>query len=193
MGWPVQEMVDSAGAVRRVDAATVIGLRHEVLRPGQPLAAAAFPQDPEAVHLGAFDPAGRLVGCVTVFPEPLPDGRPDLLPPAAFPEAGGSPAAAGSPGTAAVLGAGGPAWRLRGMATRPEVRGAGHGRALLTAAIQAAREGGAALLWCNARENAVPFYTRAGFVPFGERFDLPGSGPHRRMALRLLPTVPVTG
>ena len=73
--------------------------------------------------------------------------------------------------------------QLRGMATAPEFRNAGHGGALLEAAI-AEWEGGAEAarpLWCNARIRAVPFYERHGFNGIGEPFDFPGVGEHLRM------------
>lgn len=52
-------------------------LRAEVLRPGQPVSASAYAQDddPETLHLAAYDDSGAVVGCATFFPEPL-DGEP---------------------------------------------------------------------------------------------------------------------
>jgi predicted GNAT family N-acyltransferase len=69
-------------------------------------------------------------------------------------------------------------WRLRGMATDPEVRGAGFGTALLAACMdQVASEGGDEL-WCNARVGAAAFYQRAGFEVVSEEFEVPGIGAH---------------
>ena len=69
-------------------------------------------------------------------------------------------------------------WRIRGMATEPDVRGEGFGAALVVACVEhvAARGGGE--LWCNARLGAVGFYRGAGFVVAGEEFDIPGIGTH---------------
>jgi GNAT superfamily N-acetyltransferase len=78
-----------------------------------------------------------------------------------------------------------PAFQLRGMATLPEVRGAGFGRALLDACVAAARENGATLLWCNARTSAAAFYGKNGWQILGAEFDIPTVGPHFRMALEL--------
>jgi ribosomal protein S18 acetylase RimI-like enzyme len=80
--------------------------------------------------------------------------------------------------------AGGPAggWRLRGMATAEEVRGAGFGAAVLAACIEHVAAEGGAELWCNAREAAVGFYRRAGFEIVSEPFDVPGIGAHVVMA-----------
>jgi ribosomal protein S18 acetylase RimI-like enzyme len=69
-------------------------------------------------------------------------------------------------------------WRLRGMATDPEVRGAGFGAALLAHCLEHAAGAGGTELWCNARMAAVGFYRRAGFEVVSEEFDVPGIGPH---------------
>lgn len=64
-------------AVESVVVSTIRPLRHAVLRPGQPPSASAYPQDddPQTLHLAAYDDAGAVVGCATYFPEPL-DGEP---------------------------------------------------------------------------------------------------------------------
>ena len=69
-------------------------------------------------------------------------------------------------------------WRLRGMASDPEMRGRGYGAVALAAALGYAREHGAARVWCNARTGAIGFYERHGFTLVGEEFDVPGIGPH---------------
>jgi L-Ala-D/L-Glu epimerase len=75
---------------------------------------------------------------------------------------------------------GGPAggWRLRGMATDPDVRGAGFGAALLDGCLEHVAGAGGTEVWCNARMVAVGFYRRAGFEVISEEFDVPGIGPH---------------
>ena len=75
---------------------------------------------------------------------------------------------------------GAPAWthQLRGMAVHPEHRGRGVGGRLLE---QLQRLAGEAAVWCNAREAAVGFYQRHGWVAVSEPFDIPHHGPHRRM------------
>jgi ribosomal protein S18 acetylase RimI-like enzyme len=71
------------------------------------------------------------------------------------------------------------------MASHPRVRGAGYGAAALAACVAEARARGAELVWCNAREAALGFYLRAGFVVTGERFEIASIGPHFRMHLLL--------
>lgn len=78
-----------------------------------------------------------------------------------------------------------PAWRLRAMATAPEVRGKGYGASTLRHGMQLARERGATLLWCNARSGAVWFYERLGFVKTSEEFEIPPIGPHFVMEVEL--------
>jgi GNAT superfamily N-acetyltransferase len=56
--------------VRRGTAAEVIDLRHVILRAGLPRETAVFPGDerPDAIHVVAEAPSGRIVGCVTLHP-----------------------------------------------------------------------------------------------------------------------------
>lgn len=75
-----------------------------------------------------------------------------------------------------------PGWRLRGMATAEEVRGAGFGAAVLGACVDRAAAEGGVELWCNAREAAIGFYRRGGFEIVSEPFDVPGIGAHVVMA-----------
>jgi GNAT superfamily N-acetyltransferase len=94
----------------------------------------------------------RVVACASVRPEPMPGDPRD-----------------GD-------------WRLRGMASAPDVRGQGHGAAALRAALDYATERGARRVWCNARTPAVGFYERYGFTATGDEFHLPDAGPHYLMA-----------
>lgn len=141
--------------IRRVDAETVRPLRREILRPTRPPEASIYDQDE--------DP--RTVHLAAY------DGNGSLVGCVTlFPETY----------DAELL-----AWRLRGMATMPQVRRTGVGGALLGASIDLVTEAGAPLLWCNAREPVKGFYARHGFVVVGEIFELPLVGPHRLMVRRL--------
>ena len=143
--------------IRAISAAGTISVRWPVLRPGFPRETAVFDGDdtPGTLHFGAFD-GEALVGVASIYLVPCP----------AFPDAT-------------------PAFQLRGMATLPEVRGAGFGKALLDACIAAAREDGAALIWCNARTGAAKFYAQHGWQIIGGKFDIPSVGPHFRMFIAL--------
>lgn len=135
--------------VRSISARQSRALRHALLRPHQPAAAAVYPGDTDAstLHAGAFA-GGELVGVGSVYRE-APPGEDD-------PDA----------------------WRLRGMATLPAVRGRGHAGALLAACLGHAARLGGSRLWCNARTPAAGFYARHGFTREGAEFDLPPIGPH---------------
>ena len=137
-----------------VDGSATRELRRAVLRPGWPVGSAMHGDDnPDAVHLAAFDEDGRLVATCLVLPRPYPLR-------AELPNA----------------------WQLRGMATVPELRGQGIGAAVLAAAVAAIRVRGGELVWCDARTSAVAFYRQHGFVAEGEEFLHAESGiPHVRM------------
>ena len=144
--------------VELVGASVVAPLRGAVLRPGLPLSQARYraDDDPDTAHVA-----------LRVADEPEQDG----------PVAVGTVLREPPPWEPARS----DGWRIRGMATRPDVRGRGLGRLVLDALVDhvAAHDGG--VLWCNARTGATPFYGRAGFVARGEVFDVPGIGPHHTM------------
>jgi GNAT superfamily N-acetyltransferase len=133
----------------------IFELRHAVLRTGLPVETAKYPEDaqPDTFHLAAWDGEGRVVGCVTFFP--------DSALPESWQEGGEANA-----------------YRFRGMGTAPDVRGRGYGAALLAAGIEEAAARGAEVVWCNGRVSARGFYERAGFTAVGEEFVLEPSGPH---------------
>jgi GNAT superfamily N-acetyltransferase len=76
-------------------------------------------------------------------------------------------------------------WRVRGMATRPALRGRGAGAAILAQLVEHARSSGATRVWCNARTPAVGLYERAGFAIESGEFEIEGIGPHFVMARRV--------
>lgn len=124
-------------------------LRHRVLRPTRAPETLVYPGDDDPLALHAGAfQAGRLVGVATVAPEACP-------------------AAPVRPG-----------WRLRGMAALPEVQRQGYGAALIRACVAHIRGHGGAVLWCNGRTSALPFYRALGFQTYGEEFVIPETGPH---------------
>lgn len=76
-------------------------------------------------------------------------------------------------------------YRLRGMATLPEYQGQGLSSALLKTAFPVIKQNQCQLLWCNAREKAIGFYTKVGFNPMGELFSLPHIGKHILMSIKI--------
>jgi predicted GNAT family N-acyltransferase len=71
------------------------------------------------------------------------------------------------------------AFQIRGMATVDARRGEGLGERLLDAGIERCRRDGAALVWARARDTALAFYVRHGFVTVGLGYvDLTTGLPH---------------
>lgn len=71
-------------------------------------------------------------------------------------------------------------WRIRGVATEPDARGRGFGRAVIEACVTHARDHGARCVWLNGRVPSEAFYRALGFRAVGEPFDTPPSGMHSR-------------
>jgi GNAT superfamily N-acetyltransferase len=137
--------------IREIRAADARPIRHAVLRPHQQPHEIVFEGDdaPDTLHVGAFE-EGRLVGIATVVRQAPEDEDGD--------EAG--------------------SWRVRGMATVPDVRGRGYGAALLERCLEHARAHGGTWVWCNARVGAAGFYRRLGFDARGDAFEVQAIGPH---------------
>lgn len=142
--------------VMPASAGEVIDLRHAVLRAGLPRETAIFPGDEEAtaLHFVARQSANGHV--VGCVTLHLNDWK------------------------------GEPAYQLRGMAVDPQFQRRGVGRLLLHAVDAATRAPGSptALLWCNARTPAIPFYAGHGWQAVSDVFDIPSAGPHVKMIKR---------
>ncbi|HET6392813.1 MAG TPA: GNAT family N-acetyltransferase [Blastococcus sp.] len=149
-----------AVTVDEVPAEVTYALRRSVLRPDGGDVVWAGDEDPATFHLAARTPDGRVVGVVRFSPAACP-WRP-----------------AGHP------------WQLRGMATDAAVRGAGAGKALVVAGLDAVAARGGDLLWCDARVAAAGFYERMGFTVVTGPYDKPGIGPHLGMLVEISPAAP---
>ncbi len=138
--------------ISRVSASEVYPIRQQVLRPDQPPESAVYPRDElESTYHIGVFEEGSLVGIVSLYPEGPEGYEMDN------------------------------AWRVRGMAVLPEHHGRGLGSKLLQACMAYAAAHGGTALWCNARVMARPFYELRGLSIDGEKFDIPGIGPHYRM------------
>ena len=142
--------------IRPADLAGVREVRAAILRPHERPEDLVYGGD-EAV--GALHLGafqdGRLVAIASIAPEPPP----------------------GVEETAA--------WRIRGMATAPELRGRGIGGTLLESCVEHARGHDATLVWCNGRIAARAFYERHGFEVVRGPFEMPPIGSHVELHRRL--------
>jgi ribosomal protein S18 acetylase RimI-like enzyme len=150
--------------IRLLTAEETHPLRQLVLRPGRPLSACIWSgdDDPGAFHLGV-EIGGQIVTIASVIPNRVPHQLTGLIDPQR-------------------------PFQLRGMATHPDHRGLGYGRALLAACIDAVREAGGDVLWCNARTSAIEFYRQSGFMVAGEEYQTE-VGPHFVMFAELTPAI----
>lgn len=154
----------SAIATRTITASETRALRARILRPGQPLETTVYPGDEarSTRHFGSFL-GDELIGIASIYREAMPS---DAITPDRAIEDDAD-------------------WRLRGMAVAAEFRRSGAGRALYAACLNHVRAAQGRRLWFNARTSALAFYESLGAQCLGEEFDLPGIGPHRRMATML--------
>ena len=76
-------------------------------------------------------------------------------------------------------------YRLRGMATLGEFQGRGLSSALLRTAFPVIKQNQCTLLWCNAREKALGFYSKVGFEPAGDLFTIQNIGKHMLMSVKI--------
>ncbi len=77
------------------------------------------------------------------------------------------------------------AWRVRGMATRRDLRGLGLGTRILASLLAHVRSEGGELVWCTARLGAMTLYERAGFATRGDPGVIAGIGAHQTMWIQV--------
>jgi predicted GNAT family N-acyltransferase len=126
--------------VEVVDGTRTRELRRAVLRPHLTLADVLPGDELPAAVHIAALSGDAVVGTCYIYPEPCP-WRP-----------------------------GAPAWRLRQMATASDRQGTGVGSAVLAGAEAYVADHGGGELWLHARQTAVGFYARHGYVVHGEPF-----------------------
>lgn len=149
-------------AVETISRARAYPLRQRVLRPHQHVEemGGIDTGDPDELVVGALTRDGDVVGTGVV----APGAPPEVLASLVGPEA----------------------WRVRGMAVRPDARGMGVGTALLDVLIDHVRTRGGHILWCTARIPARTLYERAGLISFGDTWVDPDIGPHVVMWCRVV-------
>lgn len=76
-------------------------------------------------------------------------------------------------------------YQLRGMAVMTEFQGKGYGHHVLKFGESLLINQDVKLIWCNAREIAVPFYEKNNYAIYGKPFLIPHIGTHFIMAKTL--------
>ncbi|MDG1812291.1 MAG: GNAT family N-acetyltransferase [Polaribacter sp.] len=69
-------------------------------------------------------------------------------------------------------------FQLRGMAMLEKFRGKGLGKLMIGKALSVLRDREIDVLWCNAREAALQFYVKQGFLIQGSMFEINKIGNH---------------
>lgn len=77
------------------------------------------------------------------------------------------------------------AYQIRGMAVLKQFQGKGYGRKIIAVAETILRKKNVVIVWMNARENAIPFYSNSGYSKIGHIFDIPEVGLHSVMYKKL--------
>jgi predicted GNAT family N-acyltransferase len=72
-------------------------------------------------------------------------------------------------------------YQLRGMATTTSFQGKGCGKIMIKKAEAILKEKSIDIIWCNAREVALEFYQKQGFILVGSLFDIKYAGLHSVM------------
>lgn len=79
----------------------------------------------------------------------------------------------------------GDGYRLRSMASLPDMQSKGAGSVLMQYAIAKLKRMKIDYLWCNARTGAVGFYQKMGLKIISDEFSIPEIGPHYVMITKL--------
>lgn len=143
--------------VKEINAEMTYELRHQILRPHQPVSACQYDTDhhPGTFHVGAFS-EDKLISIASFNVE-----RNDALP---FEKH----------------------YRLRAMATLDDYRMLGAGRRIVSFAEDNMKGRRYQLLWCNGRTTVQAYYEKLGFRAYGSVFDYPPIGPHIVLAKELV-------
>lgn len=135
--------------VKKINSNATFQVRQPVLRPGKPVESCVFEGDDlETTTHLGLYNNSKLAGIVSIFAS-----RHNL-----FPQ--------------------NEQFQLRGMAVLDEFRKKGYGERLVNEAEACIKEQNGSLIWFNAREVAVAFYTKLGYEIIGDAFEIPTIGTH---------------
>ncbi len=143
--------------LKLVDAKSILKIRHQVLRKGQPISSCHFIDDDSfsTFHIAAYK-QDEIIGCVSLMQKAHDKIKDDE------------------------------AYQLRGMAVLEEYQRQKIGQQLLHHAESKLILNYIKLVWCNVRIKAIPFYKKNKYQQLGDRFDIPKVGPHVLMCKSLV-------
>ena len=143
-------------SIKKISTIETYPVRHPVLRAGRPLEDCKFDHDDlETTFHLGLFEKNHLIGVATFLKNNS----------SSFPESN--------------------QYQLRGMAVLDHFQGKGLGAQLLNYAEAELKLSQTELLWFNARERAVPFYSKLGYKTTGNPFDIKGIGTHYLMFKKL--------
>jgi len=142
--------------LKEITASATFPVRHSVLRKGKPIETCSFDNDDNPTTKHfGLFDNEELKGVVSVFEKKNP----------LFNKA--------------------KQFQIRGMAVLENVQGYGFGKMLMLEAEKYCKAANGAVIWFNARENAVGFYENMGYKINGTSFDIAGIGIHYVMYKQL--------
>ena len=138
--------------VKEINASQTLKIRHQVLRQGKPIDTCKFEGDNlKTTHHLGLFYYSELIGVVTYMKNTNTSFNEELQ------------------------------YQLRGMAILQPFQGKKFGNILLEVGEKLLKAKKCTLVWCNARENAVNFYSKFGFKKSGDAFEIPEIGTHFAM------------
>lgn len=148
---------NDAWVIRRITVEETLPIRHSVLWPNKTMDECRVEDDESGEHFGVFI-EGKLVCVASIFITELFNTK--------------------------LLNKKQRTARLRKFATIEEYQGKGIGSAVLKHIMDLLQQQSVGMLWCDARENAMPLYERFGMRAEGERF-FKDDIPYQKMAVML--------
>ena len=143
-------------SIKEINARTAFEVRHPVLREGKPIDSCHFQGDDLPTTFHlGYYIDAQLVGVVTMMENDLASLNTHN------------------------------AFQLRGMAVLASFQKRGIGDALVKKAEEMVLARNGTFIWMNAREIAVRFYEKLGYVKHGEPFTIPKIGLHYVMVKKL--------
>ena len=142
-------MIEDKRVIKQVELSTVIPVRQVFLRKWQTKKDCWFPEDKLSSNTHfARIIDGKAVGVVSIYAQDKHLGNSKDY------------------------------WRIRGVAVLPKYRDQGIGLSLVNYVLDYLKSKPAKMVWCNARKEAYPFYSKLGFAIEGDEFEFSNVGPH---------------